>query len=363
MKKVLLVLIAELKEEWKRFLEWLEWVVMMKKVLLVLVVLSIFLISSCAKKAEKEPIKIGFVLSTMQEERYYKDKEHFIKVAKELGAKVIFDSAGNDEKAQLAKVENILVRGVDVMVVQPVNSDTASTIVELCHESNVPVIAYDRIINNCELDFYVTQDSFKVGVLQAQAAVKATNYKGNYVICMGSSGHSVANEITRGNLSILGKYPDVKIVLRQNHPTWAPSEAMKTVENALTKYNNKIDAILCNNSGMARGAVEALREQALAGKVFVAGADADLSNCQYITQGLQTLDVLKGIKPLASSAVKIAYKVAKKDVVKYDTTYNNGKIEVKSVLTPVWAFTKENIDEVIIKSGFHSHEEVYGKSE
>lgn len=334
----------------------------LRKMLICILSVSLILgVAGCAKSKKSKTIKVGFVLSTLQEERYYKDKEDFIKEAEKLGAKVLFDSAANDEKAQMAKVENILARGIDVLVIQPVNSNTASGIVEACHQDQVPVIAYDRIINNCDLDLYVTQDSFKVGVLQAEAAVKATNGKGNYVICMGRSGHSVANEITRGNLSILSKYPEIKIVVKQNHPTWSPAEAMKTIEDALTKYNNKLDAILCNNSGMARGAVQALAEQGLAGKVFVAGADADLANCQYIVQGLQSYDVLKGIKTLATAAAKAAVKLAKKELIKYDTTIYNGKVEVKSILTPVWGFDKNNIDEVVIKSGFHTKEEVYGK--
>ena len=206
------------------------------------------------KRAGDAGATLGFVLSTMQEERYKKDRAEFLAKARELGARVEFASAKNDGQIQIQKVQDILIKGIDVMVIQPVNSDTAKNLVALCHDKGVPVIAYDRIIKYCDLDLYVTQDSYKVGVLQAEAAVKATGGRGKYVILKGTTGHSVAGEITRGNKEVLENYPDVEIVFEQNHPNWAPDEALESTENVLTRENKQIDAILCNNSGMARGA-------------------------------------------------------------------------------------------------------------
>src|SRR5690606_23115079 len=97
-------------------------------------------------------------------------------------------------------------------------------------------------------------------------------------------------------------HPGVKIVVRKNHENWSPSLALATVENALSQYKNKIDAVLANNSGMANAAVQALSEQDLTGKVFVAGSDADLAAVRNIVQGKQQMDVLKEIEPLARTA-------------------------------------------------------------
>src|SRR5690606_25345687 len=152
--------------------------------------------------------------------------------------------------------------------------------------------------------------------------------KGNFVLLMGEAGHSVAEEITRGVDSILAKYPDVKIVVRQNHPGWSTALALATVENALTRYKNKIDAVLANNDGMALGAIQALEEQKLAGKVFGAGADADLAAVQNLVRGKQSMTVLKGIRPLAEAAVKTALTLAKGEKVQGDTRMFNGKVQV-----------------------------------
>src|SRR3989338_5897974 len=311
--------------------------------------------------AVTQKVKIGFILSTMQEERYQKDKAIFEKAATKLGAEVFFESCNNNEQTQAAKVENLLAKGIQVLVIQPVNGDAAGTFVREAHEDQVKVVAYDRLIKNADLDFYVTQDSFKVGVLQAEAAVKATKGQGHYALLMGQSGHSVAQEITRGNLSVLKKYPDIKIVVQQSHDNWSSQEAMATVENALTKHKNKIDAILANNSGMAHGAVQALKEQNLLGKVFVAGADADLSAIKNIVAGHQQFEVLKAIQPLAQSAAEVAVKLAKNENPKNDGVVFNGKINVKTLNTPVYPVTKDNLKAQIIDTGFHSAKDVYGK--
>jgi D-xylose transport system substrate-binding protein len=307
------------------------------------------------------PMKVGFVLSTLQEERYQKDQKYFIEEAKKLGFEPLVVSADNNPQTQAAKVENLLSQGVKALVIQPVNSDAAANLVKVAHEDKVPVVAYDRLITNAPVDFYVTQDSFQVGVLQAEAAVKATGGKGNYVLLMGQAGHSVANDITRGVESVLKKYPNVKVVMKKNHDSWSPSLAMATVENALTQNKNNIQAVIANNSGMAHGAVQALSEQGLTGKVFVAGADADLAAIKDIVAGKQQFEVLKDIAPLAQTAAQVAYKLAKGEKVAGKQNVSNGTGSIPSLATPVYAITKDNLEERIFRTGFHPKSVVLGK--
>ncbi|MGZ3652843.1 MAG: sugar ABC transporter substrate-binding protein [Bdellovibrionota bacterium] len=305
--------------------------------------------------------KIGFVLSTLQEERYQKDKKYFAEEAAKLGFEPIVVSADNNAQTQAAKVENLITQGVKALVIQPVNSDAAAALVKEAHEDKIPVVAYDRMINSAPVDFYVTQDSYKVGVLQAEAAAKATKGKGNYVILMGQAGHSVANEITRGVEDTLKKYPGINVVVKRNHEGWSQSLAMATVENALTQYKNKIDAILANNSGMAQGAVQAVSEQGLSGKVFIAGADADLAAIKSIVAGKQQFEVLKAISPLAEAAAQAAFDLASGKTPKSGGTVKSGEFKVAMLATPVYGVSKADIEERIIKSGFHTKEEIYGK--
>lgn len=335
-----------------------------------LVLAGFFSFTACTKKPEgtaansaSKPVKLGFVLATMNEERYAKDKEYFTQAAEAHGAVVEFAACDDKVDVQTAKVETLLAKQVDVLVIQPVNGDAASSIVQQAKKDGIPVVAYDRLIKNADIDAYVTQDSFQVGVLQAEAAVKATNGKGNFIILMGEAGHSVADEITRGNLSVLEKHPEIKVVVKQNHPGWSTSLALSTVENSLTRFKNNIQAILANNDGMALGATQALEEQKLLGKVFIAGADADLSAVQNVAKGRQSLTVLKGIKPLAEAAVRAGVTLAKKEPLQGDASKNNGFKDVTVINTPVEAITRENLDERIIGTGFHTRDAVYGKTQ
>ncbi len=330
-------------------------------------ILALGLLTQCTKKetgisasSAQKPLKIGFVLATMNEERYGKDKKYFEEFANTLGASVEFASCDDKVDVQTAKVETLLSKGIDALVIQPVNSEAASSLVALAKRDNVPVIAYDRIIKNGDIDAYVTQNSFQVGVLQAEAAIEATGGKGNFIILMGEAGHSVADEITRGNMSVLEKHPAVKVVVKQNHPGWSTALALSTIENSLTRYKNKIDAILANNDGMALGAIQALEEQKLVGKVFVGGADADIAAVKDIVRGRQSMTVLKGIKPLAKAAVETAVHLARKESINSDAKAHNGMKDVPVVNTPVEKVVKANIQETLIDSGFHTKEAVYG---
>ncbi len=321
----------------------------------------ILFLSLLANAALAAPVKIGLVLSTLQEERYQKDLKYFKDEAAKLGFEPVVVSADNNPQTQSAKVENLLSQGVKALIIQPVNSEAAANLVKLAHEDKVPVVAYDRMITNAPVDFYVTMDSFQVGVLQAEAAVKATGGKGNYVILMGQAGHSVANEITRGVESVLAKHPQIKVVLKKNHEGWSSQLAMATVENALTQNKNNVQAIIANNSGMARGAVQALSDQKLAGKVFVAGADADLAAIKDIVAGKQQFEVLKDIAPLAQKAAQVAFELSKGQKPMATTTTESGTFKVPTAATPVYAITKENLEEKIFKTGFHSKQAVMGK--
>jgi D-xylose transport system substrate-binding protein len=321
-----------------------------------------------------EKIKIGFLLKTMQEERYQRDKAAFLTRAKALGADVIFDSANNDEQTQLAAFENMLSQGAQVIVLQPVNTGTAGGMVTSAHKSGVKVVGYDAMLLNGPLDAMVMQDSWAVGKLQAEAMVawlktKNGSVKGNVALIRGQPGDSNANTMSSGVLEVLKANPELRLVVDQSHESWSPDKAMATTENLLTKLGNKIDAIICNNSGMARGVIAALDAQGLASadKVFVAGSDADLVNIQYVAQGKEAAEVWKKIAPFAETAAETAVLLAQnpdkdpKTLLKIDRTINNGAVDVPTIVTPVVLVDRNNLDSTIIAEGFYTHLQVYGK--
>ncbi len=302
----------------------------------------------------KEGPQVAFLLSTLQEERYQKDLKYFEAEAKEQGFTTVTLAADNDNAKQISQVEDALTQGAKVLVIQPTDSQAASRYVQLAHDKGAKVIAYDRAIISPDLDYYVSHDSYRVGVLQAQAALAATGGKGKYVLLSGQAGHSVAMEITRGYEDTLAPYVqkgDVEIVMKQNHSSWSPEQALRTVEDALTRTNNHVDAILANNSGMARGAVQAVQNAKL-DHVFIAGADADAANVNYVCQGKQSIEILKDIQPLAKSAADMAKQLLDGKAPKGDQKIALGGKQVPVAAVRVEVVTPETVKPLLVDTGF-----------
>jgi D-xylose transport system substrate-binding protein len=334
--------------------------VIVNRALWLVVLVALFAAPAC--KAPGEAPQVAFLLSTLQEERYQKDLRYFEARSKQLGIKVTTLAADNDNAKQIAQVEDALTRGVKVLVIQPTDSQAASTYVKLAHERGAKVIAYDRAIVSPDLDYYVSHDSYRVGVLQAEAAVAATGGKGRFVILSGQAGHSVASEITRGYDETLAPYVArgaIEIVARQNHSAWSPEQALRTVEDALARAGGKVDAILANNSGMARGAVQAIDTAGLAGQgdrvaggVFVAGADADAANVNFVCQGKQSIEVLKDIEPLATTAAEVAAKLVHGEALGSGATLSLGGGQVPVAAVRVEVVRKDDVKKLLVDTGF-----------
>ncbi len=317
------------------------------------------LVGSAACKAPPGP-EVAFLLSTLQEERYQKDLKYFEQRSRELGLRTITLAADNDNARQIAQVEDVLTQGAKVLVIQPTDSQAASAYVRLAHDHGAKVVAYDRAIISPDLDYYVAHDSYKVGVLQAEAALAATGGKGKYVLLSGQAGHSVAAEITRGYEHTLAPYlarGDIEIVMKQNHSAWSPEQALRTVEDALTRSGGKIDAILANNSGMARGAVQAISAAGLP-HVFIAGADADAANINFVCQGKQTIEVFKDIQPLARTAAEVAKHLLDGDPRKGSATITLAGRDVPVAAVRVEVVTPETVKPLLVDSGFLAAQEL-----
>lgn len=306
------------------------------------------------------PVKIGFSMDTLKEERWQRDKELVEQRAKELGADLSVLVANGDDNVQTKQADNLLTQGVDVLIVAPHDGVVAASIVEAAKKQGVPVISYDRLIRNSDVDLYVSHQVVKIGEMQAKYLLDRVP-KGNYLIIGGSPTDNNAKLLHDGQMNILKPAldrGDIKIVADQYSTEWLASEAMKNTENALTQNNSNIQAVVAANDGTAGGVIQALGK--LAGNpVLVSGQDAELPACQRIAEGKQAMTVYKPIKPLAFSAVEAAIKLAKGERVDAPDKINNGKIDVPSILQEPIAVGKENMMDTVIKDGYHKLEEVY----
>lgn len=307
---------------------------------------------------EGEKVKIGFILPDMRVERFTRDKEIFTRYAESFGAEVIVDSSNYDHALQTTQVENMLAQGVDVLVIHPVNGDIAGVFVDMAHKVGVPVIASDGVIKHPDLDLFITQDSITVGQEQAKAYIEMVGEEGKYVVIMGQPGHSVAKLITQGNHDILDQYPGTTSILETFHEGWAAELAQKTAEDVLTRESDDIQAFFCNNSGMANGVLQAVIERDLAGNIFVAGSDADITMCKNILAYENVIDVIKWIAPLSAAAAEAAIALAtgQYEMIKYHQIYDfedpNGSVQ--QIVTPVTMVNKENIMQTVVDTNWIS---------
>jgi len=308
------------------------------------------------------PIRIGFSMDTLKEERWQRDKLLVEQRAKEVGAVLDVQVANGDDAVQTKQAENMLIKGIDVLIVVPHNGEIAASIVEAAHARGVPVIAYDRLIRNADVDLYMSHQVEKIGELQAEYALKAVP-KGNYVLIGGSPTDFNALMLRKGQLRILQPAidrGDIKIISDQYAREWKAEEALRITEDALTKTGNKIDAIVASNDGTAGGAISALEAAKLAGTVLVTGQDAQKDAVQRIVKGTQTMTIYKPMKALAFGAVDAAILLARKQPVPTSEKVNNGKRDVPSILLAPLAVDKSTVDATIIKDGYHTREDIYG---
>lgn len=334
-------------------------------VLMFSLVLSLFIgITGFASCAESK-ITIGVSLPTQDVERWVRNKENLISEAAKQGANIKVQVANDDPGKQISQCENLISQGVDVLIIAAADAVSSATSVEAAKQAGIPVLCYVRLVENCDLDAHIAYDNKKVGELQGKYLTQLVP-KGNYIVLAGSKTDHNSFLFREGAMKYIQPLVDkgdVKIVMEQFVKGWQPEEALKIVENALTANNNKIDGILSPNDSLAGAAIQALAAQGLAGKVPVTGGDAELAAARRIVEGTQTMTAYRDLLIMDQKAIEIAIKLAKGEDISDDATetINNNYKDVPAILLAPIVVDKNNIDEVLIKSGYHSKEDVYGK--
>ena len=220
-------------------------------------------------------------------ERWQKDRDIFVKKAESLGANVFVQSANGNEETQMSQIENMINRGVDVLVIIPYNGQVLSNVVKEAKQEGIKVLAYDRMINNADIDYYISFDNEKVGELQAQSLIDKVP-QGNYFLMGGSPVDNNAKLFREGQMKVLKPYIDngkIKVVGDQWADGWLPENALKIMENALTANNNKIDAVVASNDATAGGALK-LRTEGV-----IHPRDDDLDERQAYDVAIQVSDL------------------------------------------------------------------------
>lgn len=306
--------------------------------------------------------KIGFSIDDLRVERWTHDRDYFVAAATKLGATVNVQSANASESRQMAQIENLISRGMDVIVIVPFNGKVLANTIAEAKQAGIKVISYDRLILDSDIDAYISFDNVRVGEMQAQGVVDAAP-TGNYYLLGGAPTDNNAKLLREGQMKVLQPLVDshkIKIVGAQWVKEWSPTEALAITENALTATANKIDGIVASNDTIAGGAIQALAAQGLAGKTAISGQDADLAALQRINKGTQTMTVYKPLKDIASTAAHLAVDLAKGTTPTYTTKMNNGQKDVNTVLLTPISLTKANLDRVV-KDGYFTMAQIEGQ--
>jgi len=327
-------------------------------------VLAFIGVALCLGQAQQAPqkpeIKIGFSLEATHGERWQFDVDEFQLRAQQLGAKIITRSADGNDDLQFKQVKDLLDAGINVLVLLPHDSAKAVRIVEEAHARHVPVISYDRLVPSPHVDLYIGFDLSSVGMLQAQCLTQHAP-KGNYILMGGSPLDPNSKVVRAGQMQVLQPFidrGDIKILSDIWVPDWSPAEAYALVTKALHDLKAPLTAILASNDGTAGGAIQALDDNHLSGKVLVTGQDADLIAVARLFERTQLMTVYKPIAGEARTAAEAAFTLATHGNVEATTTVPNGAQTTKAILLTPLLVTRENAKSTVFKDGFQKIESV-----
>ncbi len=301
--------------------------------------------------------KVGISLGTLKEERWIKDRDILMSRIKDLGGIPIVMNANNDDDDQIKQVKYLVSQNIDVLIIVPNDLKKASQAVGYAKSKGVRVISYDRLVVDADIDYYISFDNEKVGEEMGRY-IKSKLSKGKVLVINGAKSDNNTQIIKAGysrtldskGITMLGEY------WAEN---WLTEYAYETTEKLLAD-DVEFDAVLAGNDALAGAAIRALSEYKKAGKVIVVGQDADLAACQRIVDGTQSMTIYKPIHQLAEMTARVAYNLAVGKSLDSQEMLMNGRYQVPYLYIDPIVVDIHNLDDTIIKDGFHLKDEVYG---
>lgn len=340
---------------------------MMRKVIAILMTISLILVAGCQSPEHNEsspttkssaPV-IGLSFDSFVIERWTRDRDVFVSTASELGADVNVQSAGGDTDTQIQQIKYFIEIEVDAIVIITADAFKLADVLHEAKGKGIPVICYDRIVMNGDADLYISFNNETVGKEMAQAICKNVPDGGTIIEIMGPETDYNVSQVMKGFDSVCQEH-NMNITLKYNCDNWKPELAYDFVNEHFDEIS-KADAIMCGNDALAGEAIHALAERGYAGKIFVTGQDGDLEACQRLVEGTQLVTVYKPVEKLASLAAECAVKLAQGKELTDTDLFFDGSQDVPYIAIKPSGVTRENLDEVIIDSGFHLRDEVYMK--
>lgn len=317
------------------------------------------LLPACAPAATTEGT-VALLLPDAQTARYETfDRPLFEQRIAERGdIDVRYANADQDAAKQQQQAESALSAGADVLVLDPVDSAAAATIVRAAAAQSVPVVAYDRMIAGGGVAYYVSFDNEKVGALQAEAFVDALDERGHdadagILMVHGSPTDSNAALFREGAHAVIDA-SELQVLAEFDTPEWSPERAQEWVAGQITLHGEDIAGIYAANDATAGGAIAALRAANVDPLPLVTGQDAELAALQRIVSGDQYMTVYKAIRPQAHRAADVAVALLRGEPIVGETEVDGTPA---TLLDPI-AVTVDDILDTVVADGFWSVEDI-----
>ena len=330
-------------------------------------------LSSCGEKkdaslvikdsAEKKRPLIGFSIDTLALERWQRDLDIFMDKIKELDADVIVQNAGNSIESQNKQLQYLLEQKVDSVVILAKKCDTLTEQIQKFRAKGVPVIAYDRLITNADINMYISVNTEHVGEIMARTML--TKSTGPSWFCILGPEDDYNMVLLHRGIQKGIKNTGIRIAKTYYTEGWNYDLSYQEAADIIT---GRIvpNAIICGNDAVAGSVIQAIEDYCPDRRIPLCGQDADIAACQNIVRGKQDFTVYKPITALSAKAAEFAVFLAKggkvediAEVKAQKSTINNGYADIPAVWLEPALVTKENIDEVIVGSGFHTKGEIY----
>lgn len=305
---------------------------------------------------QEDHLRIGMTFDSFVIERWRRDQDVFVSTAQDLGAEVYVQNANGDVNEQIDQIKYFTERKMDAIVIVAVDCYALTDVIQRAKEAGIVVVAYDRMIQNANIDLYVSFDNEAVGRMMGETMAE-TLPSGSSIICItGPDSDTNVADVAKGFQSAMAG-SRLTVVYRRAAEGWLAETAYEGVEEALSQ-GLTFAGVMCGNDDLATQAFQALSEHRLAGTVCLVGQDADLAACQRIVEGTQAMTVYKPVEKLAKAAAEYTIRLTSGEDLGLDTQ-DNGFTQVPTRLIEPVKVTADNMRETIVDGGFHLEDEVY----
>lgn len=269
-------------------------------------------VKDSAKEKKDDQLKIGLSISTLNNPFFVSLKEGAEKEAKSQGTEIITVDAQNDSAKQVSDIEDLIQKGVNVLIVNPADSDAIKAAIESANNANIPVITVDRSANGGTVVSHIASDNVAGGQMAGDFILEKLGKKGKVVELEGIPGSSAARERGEGFHKAIDAVADIQVVAKQA-ADFDRAKGLTVMENIL-QGNKDIQAVFAHNDEMALGALQAL-EAAGMKDVIVVGFDATDDAVKAVNDGKMAATVAQKPAEIGQKGVQTAMKVFKKESV------------------------------------------------